>query len=103
MAAGLDPVKPLASYMTPNIWTYPIELAEALLRFGLAPTSETPPRLVRDQLNDLYRYEIRRLRELLLTGVVAKPDYVPRVIELRKKYWPLSLTPDAWEKICRGE
>ncbi len=88
--------------MTTHRWTDPIELADALSRFGLAPTPETPPRLVRDQLNDLYRHEIRRLREQLLAGVVAKADYVPRVIVLRKKYWPLSLTPDAWEKICTG-
>jgi hypothetical protein len=81
-------------------WNYPSELVAALPAFGLLPTSETPPALVRDQLNDLYRFEIRRLRARLITGEFPKADYVPRVVALRKKYWPLSLTPGAWEKLC---
>jgi len=83
-------------------WAYPAELTEALLRFGLAPGPGTPPRFVRDQLSDLYRYEIRTLRSRLLAGEVLKKDYIDHVIALRKKYWPLSLTPDQWEKICEA-
>ena len=86
--------------MTGGPWSYPPELAEALSAFGLAPGPHTPPRLTRDALSELYRYEIRRLRLRLLAGEVAKADYRGLVIELRKKYWPLSLTPEAWEKIC---
>ena len=82
------------------IWTYPPELADKLGEFGLAPRPGTPPRLVRDQLSDLYRYEIRRLRSRLLAGEFPKSDYTTHVISLRKKYWPLSLTPEQWEKIC---
>jgi hypothetical protein len=82
-------------------WRYPAELADALVRFGLAPRADTPPRFVRDQLSDLYRYEIRALRSRLLAGVVLKQDYITHVIALRKKYWPLSLTPEQWEEICR--
>jgi hypothetical protein len=88
--------------MTEPRWSYPSELVEALLRFGLAPAPHTPPRFVRDQLSDQYRYEIRRLRDKLLGGVIPKPDYAGHVIALRKKYWPLSLTPDDWDKICGG-
>ena len=80
-------------------WAYSAELLEALGRFGLAPGPETPPRLVRDQLNDLYRWEIRRLRERLLAGEFPKEDYVGHVIALRKKYWPLSFTPGQWETV----
>jgi hypothetical protein len=86
--------------MTDTRWTYPAELIDALGRFGLAPTPATPPRLVRDQVSDLYRYEIRRLRGQLLAGAFPKADYVPRVIALRKRYWPLSLTPEQWEHLC---
>jgi hypothetical protein len=86
--------------MSEPVWSYPPELAEALLRFGLAPRPETPPRFVRDQLSDLYRYEIRRLRGRLLAGEFPKADYIGHVIALRKKYWPLSLMPDQWESIC---
>ena len=81
-------------------WTYPDELRDALAGFGLAPQPETPPRFVRDQLSDLYRYEIRRLRERLLAKEFPKADYTGHVIALRKKYWPLALTPEQWEKIC---
>lgn len=81
-------------------WTYPAELRDALLTFGLAPLAESPPRLVRDQLSDLYRHEIRRLRDRLLAKEFPKADYVGHVIALRKKYWPLALTPEQWEKIC---
>ena len=86
--------------MTGTRWTYPPELVEAIARFGLAPLSTTSPRLVRDQLSDLYRFEIRRLRGRLLAGDFPKADYIGHVIALRKKYWPLSLTPDQWEEIC---
>jgi hypothetical protein len=85
--------------MSGGPWEYPPELREALLAFGLQPTRTTPPRFTRDALSDLYRYEIRRLRDRLLAGQVAKADYQGLVVELRKKYWPLTLTPAAWEKI----
>jgi len=85
--------------MTQETWNYPPELVEALQSFGLKPTARTPPLLVRDALNDLYRYEIRRLRQRLLDGEVAKGDYIGEVIVLRKRYWPLSLQPGHWETI----
>jgi hypothetical protein len=84
-------------------WTYPPELVVKLLEFGLAPHPATSPRVVRDQLSDLYRYEIRRLRSRLLAGEFPKSDYITHVIALRKKYWPLSLTPEQWEKVCRHD
>lgn len=86
--------------MTSGEWTYPAELRDALATFGLAPTLTTPPALVRAALNDLYRFEIRRLRERLLAGQVAREDYVGEVVLLRKKYWPLSLQPSHWDVIC---
>jgi hypothetical protein len=89
--------------MTDTLWTYPAELAEALLRFGLAPGPATPPRFVRGQLSGLYRFEIRRLRGQLLAGAFPRGEYVERVIALRKRYWPLSLTPEQWEEICTRE
>ena len=87
--------------MTDAGWQYPSELQAALGTFGLAPVSDTPPAVVRDQLNDLYRFELRRLRDQLLAGAIPKPDYLDRVIVLRKRYWPLSLPLPAWEQICR--
>lgn len=85
--------------MTQDRWTYPDELAHALLAFGLKPVPATPPLLVRGALNELYRFEIRRLRQRLLDGHVARAHYVEEVIVLRKKYWPLALQPMHWEEI----
>ena len=87
--------------MTHESWSYPPELMEVLVAFGLKPTTTTPPSLVRDALNDLYRFEIRRLRKRMVDGLVEKARYSDEVIALRKKYWPLSLQPAHWEKICR--
>jgi hypothetical protein len=82
------------------VWTYPPELAEALAAFGLAPTPATDPLIVRAALNGLYRYELRRLRDRLLAGDIAKSDYAGIVVALRKTYWPLSMTPDVWRRVC---
>lgn len=86
--------------MTTGSWTYPDELGVALLALGLAPTPATPPSLVRDALNDLYRYELRRMRDGLRAGTIEKQDYLDLVISTRRKYWPLTLPLAAWERIC---
>jgi hypothetical protein len=86
--------------MTPASWTYPDELLVALAGFGLAPTPATPPALVRDAMNDLYRYELRRMRDRLRQGAIEKSAYLDLVIATRKRYWPLTLPLPAWEKIC---
>lgn len=85
--------------MTQDTWTYPEELSQALPAFGLKPVPTTPPLLVRGALNELYRFEIRRLRQRLLDGHVERANYVEEVIILRKKYWPLALQPMHWEAI----
>ena len=81
-------------------WTYPPELLAGLAPLGIAPASHTPPVLARGAVDELYKYELRRLRDRLRTGEVARPDYLAHVIALRKKYWVLTLPLAAWEKIC---
>ena len=63
---------------------------------GLQPRSSTPPGVVRAALNDLYRYEIRRLKRRLLAGEFPKTRYLDLVVELRKHYWLLSVPVDRW-------
>jgi hypothetical protein len=84
-------------------WSYPPEFLDALATLGLAPTAATPPAIVRDALNDLYRYELRRMRDELRLGRIPKAEYLGLVVALRKKYWPLTFSLDAWERICGGE
>ena len=73
------------------------QMLDVLAGLGLAPRDETAPELLREQLNDLYRYELRRLRDRLLAGHVQKADYIGHVLELRKKYWMLSVRVDRWK------
>lgn len=72
-------------------------MLDALAALGLAPRDDTPPELLREQLNDLYRFELRRLRDRHRAGRISKPDYIPHVLELRKKYWMLSVRLDKWK------
>jgi hypothetical protein len=57
---------------------------------------ETPPQLVHDFVNDLYRYELRRLRDRLLQKQIAKPDYYAHVVKVRSRYPLLSLKLWQW-------
>jgi hypothetical protein len=81
-------------------WRYPAELAAALAGHGLVPTSRTPPALAREAVDDLYKYELRRLRDRLRRGDVDRASYLARVVALRKKYWVLTLPLSAWIRIC---
>ena len=65
----------------------------------MQPKSDTPPQLVRDYVRDLYRYEIRRLRERYLNREFAKAEYSQRVDQLRRAYPVLALR--AWEWLER--
>jgi hypothetical protein len=82
-------------------WTYPAEFLDALASLGLAPHARTPPALVRNAVDELYKFELKRLRVRYLRGEVAKADLGAQVVRLRRKYWPLTLPIGAWERICR--
>jgi hypothetical protein len=86
--------------MTLMSWIYPPELLAGLAALGLAPTERTPPAFVREAADELYKYELRRLRDRLRRGEVERSSYLDRVIGLRKKYWVLTLPLAAWEEIC---
>jgi hypothetical protein len=79
--------------------SYPKEFLSSLAEFGLAPTAETPPELVREALNDLYRQELRRLRDRHRAGDLPKPIFLDAVVAMRKKYWLLTLPLSAWQRI----
>jgi hypothetical protein len=72
-------------------FVYRRDVLERLLRHGVRPTPHTPPGLVRDFVRDLYKYEIRALRERYLRRDFPKIEYAGRVEALRRRYMVLSL------------
>ena len=60
------------------------------------PAAHTPPELVRGFINDLYRHELRRLRDRLLNKEFPKHEYLDRVVAVRDRYRVLSLKPRQW-------
>ena len=69
---------------------------EELARHGIAPTSETPPEVAHQFVNDLYLFEIRSLRKKLLSGLIPKADYAAHVSRLRNRYPVLSVPLRFW-------
>lgn len=81
-------------------YQYHSEILEELARHGLRPLPTSTPQQLRDAVRDLYRYEIRRLREDLLAHRIAKADYARRVIQLRSRYPVLSIPLQFWTRRC---
>lgn len=77
-------------------YEYDARVRGALLDHGLRATPETPPALARGFVNDLYRYELRRLRQALLATRIARREYAGHVVMLRKRYWLLSVPLGEW-------
>ena len=75
---------------------YRPEVLEELARHGLAPRPDTPPLRLREQINDLYRIEIRALRDRCRAGEFSTQELPGRVVELRKRYLLLSIPVDRW-------
>ena len=69
---------------------------DTLAGHGLCPHADTPVDLLRAQVSDLYRYEIRQLRGRLLAGDIPKASYADAVRALRLRYLLLSLPKDQW-------
>jgi hypothetical protein len=51
---------------------------------------------VRDYVRDLYKYEIRRLRERYMRREFSKADYAGKVDALRRLYPVLALRARDW-------
>ncbi len=80
---------------------YKQEILEQLWAHGVQPTPATRPELVHEFVNDLYRYELRRLRDRLLRRDVQKADYHDLVVEVRLRYRTLALKP--WQWVEKGD
>ena len=75
---------------------YRDDVLRALLAHGVRPAPTTSPELVRDYVRDLYKYEIRNLRERYMRKEFPKKEYSDRVDALRRKYPVLSLRARDW-------
>ena len=82
--------------MTARVFTYHQHVLDALATHGLIPTPQTSPQRLRDALRDLYKYEIRCLRGRLIAGEFPKRDYAGLVVDLRRRYWLLSVPTQLW-------
>lgn len=75
---------------------YRPEIADELARHGLRPNADTAIELLREQINDLYRFEIRRLRDRCRAGEFSTRDLPAHVVELRRRYSLLSIPLAQW-------
>ena len=75
---------------------YRPEVLDELARHGLAPRRDTQPARLREQINDLYRVEIRSLRDRCRAGEFSTAELPARVVELRKRYLLLSIPTPQW-------
>jgi hypothetical protein len=74
-------------------YRYRVAVLEQLWLHGIHPTSTTKPELVHEFVSDLYRFELRRLRDRLVRKEIPTAGYYDRVVELRRKYPLVSLKP----------
>ncbi len=82
------------------MYTYRQQILDELAGHGLIPRPDTPPQSLRDAVRDLYKYEIRRLRDRLIAGEIRKRDYAGHVVALRKRYRVLSIPMALWTDDC---
>ena len=75
---------------------YRQDVLDALWRHGVQPKPHTPPELARNFVRDLYKYEIRRLRERYVHREFSKATYAILVDTLRRQYPVLALTAAQW-------
>jgi hypothetical protein len=82
-----------AGHAAVTTYRYRAEVLDQLSRHGIQPTSSTRPQVVHEFVSDLYRFELRRLRDRLVRKEIPKVGYYDRVVELRHKYPLVSLKP----------
>jgi len=84
------------------IYTYRPEVLDQLWAHGVHPRPTTRPELVHEFVSDLYRYELRRLRDHLVRREIPKSGYFDRVVALRRKYPLISRKPHEWLEPAAG-
>jgi hypothetical protein len=78
------------------VYKYRDDVLAELWKYGVRPTERTPPELVRGFINEIYKFELRKLRDRYLREEFPKREYHRLVIQIRDKYPVLALRPRQW-------
>jgi hypothetical protein len=75
---------------------YQPDILAQLIEHGIRPAAGTRPALVFRFLNDLYRYELRRLKQRRAETQIASQEYAAHVVALRHRYPLVSVPVRFW-------
>jgi hypothetical protein len=78
------------------IYRYKPEILELLARHGVIPKPTTPPVAARAAVNDIYRYELRQLRDRYLVGEFSRQVYYDKVVAIRNRYPVMAILTRYW-------
>jgi hypothetical protein len=77
-------------------YRYKPEILAQLADHGVVPKPTTPPTTARGVVNNIYRYELRLLRDRYLVGEFSKRDYYDKVVEIRNRYPVMGVLTRNW-------
>ena len=78
------------------IYRYKPQILAQLAIHGVIPKPTTPPTEARAVVNDIYRYELRLLRDRYLVGEFSKEAYYDKVVEIRNRYPVMAILTRFW-------
>jgi hypothetical protein len=78
------------------VYRYKPEILAQLANHGVIPKPTTPPVQARAVVNDIYRYELRLLRDRYLVGEFSKQEYYNKVVEVRNRYPVMAVLTRHW-------
>ena len=78
------------------IYRYKPQILAQLATHGVIPKPTTPPTEARAVVNDIYRYELRLLRDRYLVGEFSKQAYYDKVVEVRNRYPVMQVLTRHW-------
>lgn len=78
------------------VYRYKSEVLAQLATHGVVPKPTTPPTTARAVVNDIYRYELRKLRDRYLVGEFSKQAYYDKVVETRNRYPVMMILTRFW-------
>lgn len=78
------------------MFRYKAEILAQLATHGVMPKPTTPPTTARAAVNEMYRYELRLLRNRYVLGEFSKKEYYDKVVEIRHRYPVMGVLTRHW-------